>query len=49
MVESDLSVLMVDAQLSRDGTPLTLTDIAMASWHDFHLHHLASGVGVSTI
>ena len=25
VVESDLSVLMVDAQLSRNGTPLTLT------------------------
>ena len=26
VMESDLSLLMVDAQLSRDGTPLTLTD-----------------------
>ena len=25
VMESDLSLLMVDAQLSRDGTPLTLT------------------------
>ena len=25
VVDSDLSLLMVDAQLSRDGTPLTLT------------------------
>ena len=26
IVASDLSLIMVDAQLSRDGTPLTLTD-----------------------
>ena len=31
VVESDLSVLMVDAQLSRDGTPLTLTGPTVAS------------------
>ena len=30
VVESDLSVLMVDAQLSRDGTPLTLTGPTVA-------------------
>ena len=29
-MESDLSLLMVDAQLSRDGTPLTLTGPTMA-------------------
>ena len=29
-MESDLSVLMVDAQLSRDGTPLTLTGPTVA-------------------
>ena len=30
VVESDLSLLMVDAQLSRDGTPLTLTGPTVA-------------------
>ena len=30
VAESDLSVLMVDAQLSRDGTPLTLTGPTVA-------------------
>ena len=30
VVDSDLSVLMVDVQLSRDGTPLTLTDPTVA-------------------
>ena len=30
VVNSDLSVLMVDAQLSRDGTPLTLTGPTVA-------------------
>ena len=29
-MESDLSMLIVDAQLSRDGTPLTLTDPTVA-------------------
>ena len=30
VVDSDLSLLMVDAQLSRDGTPLTLTGPTVA-------------------
>ena len=30
VVESDLSVVMVDVQLSRDGTPLTLTGPTVA-------------------
>ena len=30
VVDSDLSVVMVDAQLSRDGTPLTLTGPTVA-------------------
>ena len=29
IVESDLSLLMMDVQLSRDGTPLTLTDLTV--------------------
>ena len=51
VVESDLSVLMVDAQLSRNGTPLTLTAPTVAGTtftYTIQLNHLG-GLSLETI